>query len=179
MKKYLLYFSILSVLILTWCTDSNVEQTWTWEVATSWAFDSLIQEYSESMEIAESPEETLEKVENTEIIQDTETNTDEIPENNSWETVINETWVIANEPVRNTWFWVEECDRIIDFNLCIVSKAPIENQEPMKESLQKAVEPWKLLANAQLREICQKSIEKDTFKEVREHYESLDDWCKY
>ena len=59
MKKYLLYFSILSVLILSWCKDSNVEQTWTWEVATSWAFDSLIQEYSESMDTPEdTPEET-------------------------------------------------------------------------------------------------------------------------
>jgi hypothetical protein len=44
----------------------------------------------------------------------------------------------------------------------------------MKESLQKAVEPWKLLANAQLREVCQKTIEKDTFKEVVAHYEALD-----
>ncbi|MBR6907492.1 hypothetical protein IKN40_03150 [bacterium] len=45
----------------------------------------------------------------------------------------------------------------------------------MKESLQKAVESWKILANAHLREICQKTIEKETFKEVVNHYASLDD----
>ena len=69
MKKYILYFSILSVLILSWCTDSNVEQTWTWEVATSWAFDSLIQEYSEDMDapmLQEENNETKEKTENVE-----------------------------------------------------------------------------------------------------------------
>ena len=174
MKKYLLYFSILSVLILSWCKDSNVEQTWTWEVATSWAFDSLIQEYSESMDTPEgTPEETkkeTQSTENTWVV-----NTEELSWNESaW------SWEIkAPEPVRQTWFWVEECDRIIDFNLCIISKAPVENHEAMKESLQKAVEPWKLLANAQLREVCQKAIEKDTFKEVRSHYEALEDWCRY
>jgi hypothetical protein len=45
----------------------------------------------------------------------------------------------------------------------------------MKLSLQKAVEPRKILANAQLREVCQKTIDNSTFKEVVNHYESLED----
>jgi hypothetical protein len=45
----------------------------------------------------------------------------------------------------------------------------------MKISLQKAVEPLKILANAQLREVCLKTIEKTTFKEVVNHYEALED----
>ena len=99
----------------------------------------------------------------------------------SWNIVEVESWEVAQAPTRpkQTRFWVEECNRIIDFNLCVISKAPIENQEAMKESLQKAVESWKILANAHLREICQKTIEKETFKEVVNHYASLDDWCKY
>ena len=186
MKKYLLYFSILSVAILSWCTDSNVEQTWTWEIATSWAFDSLIQDYSEDMdapkvqEVDNETNETVEKVENTENTNNTE-EVSEQSNTSSWNTVENESWEVTQAPTRprQSWFWVEECNRIIDFNLCVISKAPIENQEAMKESLQKAVESRKILANAHLREICQKTIEKETFKEVVNHYESLENWCKY
>ena len=184
MRKYLLSFLILSLLILSWCWESNEIQVWTWD-STSWAFDSLIQDYSEVTSEPSIPVENTEENNGTEIPQSTSINensedtSSQALETNSWEAVWNGSWTITPPPVRNTWFWVDECDRIIDFNLCVISKAPFENQEPMKESLKKAVEPWKLLATTQLREVCQKTIEKDTFKEVREHYEALDDWCKY
>ena len=149
-------------------------------------WDSLIQEYSEDMD-APVPEEnnenneTIEKPENVENTSNTVNSSEQTPEVSTWDTVENWSWENAPAPTRRTqsWFWVEECNRIIDFNLCVISKAPIENQEAMKESLQKAVEPWKILANAQLREVCQKTIEKTTFKEVVNHYEALEDWCKY
>lgn len=187
MKKYFIYFSILSVLVFSWCTDSNIEPTWTWEIATGWAFDSLIQEYSEDMDAPKISEEnniTNEIIENDRNSESTN-NSGQISEpkdtDSSWNIVEIESWEVAQAPARpkQTRFWVEECNRIIDFNLCVISKAPIENQEAMKESLQKAVESWKILANAHLREICQKTIEKETFKEVVNHYASLDDWCKY
>ena len=164
MKKYLLYFTFCALLILSWCWDSQDSQSWTWDVL-SWDINEEIQELSWGT----TQEETVEP-EATENEQTVEEGT--WAEVWSWEEV-------EVTPARQAWFWVEECNKIIDFNLCVISKAPIENQELMKESLQKAVEPWKLLANAQLREVCQKTIEKDTFKEVVAHYEALDNWCKY
>jgi len=195
MKKYFLYISLLSLIILAWCweTETETPQNWTWWIETWWARDSLIQDYSEDMVKAEEPvvntwveattNTTEEKVEEVEEVSETNSDTDTHPTQNSeettWATNENLSWNITPKPARQSWFWVEECDRIIDFNLCVISKAPIENQETMKLSLQKAVEPRKILANAQLREVCQKTIDNSTFKEVVNHYESLEDWCQY
>ncbi len=183
MKKYILYFSIFSLIVLSWCWETEQPQSWTWEIISGWMWDSLIQEYSEDMDTP-APEENVETTEKTENVEDTSNtgnNSQQTSEVSTWNTVENGSWENTPAPARKTqsWFWVEECNRIIDFNLCIISKAPIENQEAMKESLQKAVEPWKILANAQLREVCQKTIEKTTFKEVVNHYEALENWCKY
>ncbi len=197
MKKYLLYFSIISLVFFAWCWEDNQQQTLTWDVVTWWwAMDALIQEYREDMD--EKPvEQTVEQTENKEVsenkvttentwnveekaVENAENSTNEnVSEVSSWENIENISWTEAPKPVRESWFWIEECDRIINFDLCVISKAPIENQETMKISLQKAVEPWKILANAQLREVCLKTIEKTTFKEVVNHYEALEDWCKY
>ena len=183
MKKYILYFSLFSLIILSWCWETEQPQCLTWEIASGWMWDSLIQEYSEDMDapIPEENNETIEKTEDVDNTGNTVNISKQTPEVSTWNITENWSWENTPAPTSRTqsWFWVEECNRIIDFNLCVISKAPIENQEAMKESLQKAVEPWKILANAQLREVCQKTIEKTTFKEVVNHYEALEDWCKY
>ena len=69
---------------------------------------------------------------------------------------------------------LDECNRIIDFDLCIIDKAPIENQPVMKESLQSAIESRKIMANAQLREVCKDIQMSNSFQEVVTHYEGLD-----
>lgn len=68
-------------------------------------------------------------------------------------------------------FPVELCNRIIAFDQCIIAKAPIENQQVMKQQLIKVIEPWRLLADAQLREICQQITVQESFLEVVKHYE--------
>lgn len=69
------------------------------------------------------------------------------------------------------WFPVELCNQIVAFNLCVISKAPIENQPVMKEQLIKVLEPWRLLADSQLREVCQQISVQESFLEVVKHYE--------
>lgn len=74
-------------------------------------------------------------------------------------------------------FPVELCNRIIAFDQCIIAKAPIENQQVMKQQLIKVIEPWRLLADAQLREICQQITVQESFLEVVKHYEKQG--CKF
>jgi len=44
----------------------------------------------------------------------------------------------------------------------------------MKESLQSAIESRKIMANAQLREVCKDIQMSNSFQEVVTHYEGLD-----
>lgn len=115
----------------------------------------------------------------------------------SWKEITSEYWdpssgqIFSDEKATNSWallswntqisqqglFSIELCNQIIAFNRCIISKAPIENQPVMKEQLVKVIEPWKLLADAQLREICQETVNNDRFEEVRIHYK--DQGCEF
>lgn len=72
--------------------------------------------------------------------------------------------------VTTTLFPVELCNKIISFNRCIISKAPIENQAVMKQQLLKVIEPWKGVPNIQLQEICYRITQEENFQEVLSHY---------
>ena len=77
-------------------------------------------------------------------------------------------WV--QNKVITTLFPVELCNKIISFNRCIISKAPIENQAIMKQQLLKVIEPWKLLVDLQLQEVCYTITQQERFQEVVAHY---------
>ena len=74
-------------------------------------------------------------------------------------------------------FPVELCNKIIAFNQCIIAKAPVENQPVMKQQLVKVIQPWRLLAEAQLREVCQQVSIQENFLEVVKHYQ--EQGCKF
>lgn len=74
-------------------------------------------------------------------------------------------------------FPVELCNKIIAFNQCIIAKAPVENQPVMKQQLVKVIEPWRLLAETQLREVCQQIAAQENFLEVVKHYQ--EQGCKF
>ena len=150
--------------VLVWCwTDEESESISTWEVLTWWEYlEGLSGEIDTQLETFD---------------QDNSDITGEVFSWNEQDQTVGE--VIEETVAKQSWFWVEECNRIIDFNLCVISKAPVENQPSMKESLQKAIESWTLMANAQLREVCQDAVSRESFKEVVEHYANLEDGCAY
>jgi hypothetical protein len=74
-------------------------------------------------------------------------------------------------------FPVELCNKIIAFNQCIIAKAPVENQPVMKQQLVKVIQPWRLLAETQLREVCQQIAAQENFLEVVKHYQ--EQGCKF
>lgn len=164
MKKYMLCWILILCLLCTGCHDNNkdYESEGSWESLTWIINDNILQSWENLV--------TEEKIiENNEITWDIQ-----------WSSEEKSVWEAIEETVtKQSWFWVDECNRIIDFNLCVISKAPLENQPVMRESLQKAIESWKIMANPQLREVCQDVINSNSFIEVKNHYESLDDWCVY
>ena len=56
------------------------------------------------------------------------------------------------------------------FNFCVIKNAPLENQSAMEKSLEQTLQPWKLMADTQLREACEAVVKNDTFQEVKNHY---------
>lgn len=40
----------------------------------------------------------------------------------------------------------------------------------MEKSLEQTLQPWKLMADIQLREACEAVVKNDTFQEVKNHY---------
>ena len=40
----------------------------------------------------------------------------------------------------------------------------------MEKSLEQTLQPWKLMADTQLREACEAVVKNDTFQEVKNHY---------
>lgn len=71
------------------------------------------------------------------------------------------------------------CNSIVDLYTCIIEKAPIENQPLMRASLEQVIEPRKLMADAQLREVCQEITTLTTFQEVMQHYTGTGHGCKF
>ncbi len=101
----------------------------------------------------------------------------------SWGTA---TWALTGESALSwaetssqAWFPVELCNQIVALNLCVISKAPIENQPVMKAQLQKSLEPRKLLADADLRQICQDIVDQASFQEVMKHYTGTGNACTF
>ncbi len=101
----------------------------------------------------------------------------------SWGTA---TWALTGatalswaETSSQAWFPVELCNQIVALNLCVISKAPIENQPVMKAQLQKSLEPRKLLADADLRQICQDIVDQASFQEVMKHYTGTGNACTF
>ena len=81
-----------------------------------------------------------------------------------------QSWTQISQKIK--WiFSVELCNKIIHFSQCIISKAPIENQSVMKKKLREVLAPRKLLADAQLQEVCQQVTLQEKFQEVVEHYQ--------
>ena len=93
----------------------------------------------------------------------------------SFQTWSQASWSFA-VPIKSL-FPVELCNKIIAFNQCIIAKAPVENQPVMKQQLVKVVQPRRLLAEPQLREICQQIAAQENFLEVVKHYQ--EQGCKF
>lgn len=81
-------------------------------------------------------------------------------------------WAIAwaQEEEKNHFFSIQVCNRIVDFYSCVIKNAPLENQSAMEKSLEQTLQPWKLMADTQLREACEAVVKNDTFQEVKNHY---------
>ncbi|MDO4714529.1 MAG: hypothetical protein Q4B28_08065 [bacterium] len=75
-------------------------------------------------------------------------------------------------PTIHSRFSVPLCNTIVDLYECIIQNAPLENQPVMQTSLDQVLEPRTMMADAQLREVCQEVIQQDTFQEVMQHYTS-------
>ena len=88
--------------------------------------------------------------------------------NGSW--VSSWTVVWAQEEEKNHFFSIQVCNRIVDFYFCVIKNAPLENQSAMEKSLEQTLQPWKLMADTQLREACEAVVKNDTFQEVKNHY---------
>ena len=170
MKRYLLILFFLSCIVFSWCWNNkgNLAEEQTWEnISWSGILNDMLSDIQETTETVSS----IENNQAEEMTWEQEGN-EEIEEQTVWETMEQ----VVNKQSR---FWVDECNRIIDFDLCIIDKAPIENQPVMKESLQSAIESWKIMANAQLREVCKDIEMSNSFQEVVAHYGGLDNWCIY
>ena len=81
-------------------------------------------------------------------------------------------WAVAwaQKEERNHLFPIQVCNRIVDFYFCVIKNAPLENQSAMEKSLEQTLQPWKLMADTQLREACEAVVKNDTFQEVKNHY---------
>ena len=88
--------------------------------------------------------------------------------NGSW--VSSWTVALAQEKEKNHFFSIQVCNRIVDFYSCVIKNAPLENQSAMEKSLEQTLQPWKLMADTQLREACEAVVKNDTFQEVKNHY---------
>ena len=88
--------------------------------------------------------------------------------NGSW--VFSWTAAWAQKEERNHLFPIQVCNRIVDFYFCVIKNAPLENQSAMEKSLEQTLQPWKLMADTQLREACEAVVKNDTFQEVKNHY---------
>lgn len=88
--------------------------------------------------------------------------------NGSW--VFSWTAALAQKEERNHLFPIQVCNRIVDFYFCVIKNAPLENQSAMEKSLEQTLQPWKLMADTQLREACEAVVKNDTFQEVKNHY---------
>ena len=93
----------------------------------------------------------------------------------SFQTWSQASWGFA-VPIKSL-FPVELCNKIIAFNQCIIAKAPVENQPVMKQQLVKVIQPWRLLVETQLREVCQQIAAQENFLEVVKHYQ--EQGCKF
>lgn len=80
------------------------------------------------------------------------------------------TAALAQKEERNHLFPIQVCNRIVDFYFCVIKNAPLENQSAMEKSLEQTLQPWKLMADTQLREACEAVVKNDTFQEVKNHY---------
>lgn len=88
--------------------------------------------------------------------------------NGSW--VFSWTAALAQKEERNHLFPIQVCNRIVGFYFCVIKNAPLENQSAMEKSLEQTLQPWKLMADTQLREACEAVVKNDTFQEVKNHY---------
>lgn len=88
--------------------------------------------------------------------------------NGSW--VFSWTAALAQKEERKHLFPIQVCNRIVDFYFCVIKNAPLENQSAMEKSLEQTLQPWKLMADTQLREACEAVVKNDTFQEVKNHY---------
>ena len=88
--------------------------------------------------------------------------------NGSWVS----SWAVAwaQKEEWNHLFPIQVCNRIVDFYSCVIKNAPLENQSAMEKSLEQTLQPWKLMADTQLREACEAVVKNDTFQEVKNHY---------
>ena len=88
--------------------------------------------------------------------------------NGSWVS----SWAVAwaQKEERNHLFSIQVCNRIVDFYFCVIKNAPLENQSAMEKSLEQTLQPWKIMADTQLREACEAVVKNDTFQEVKNHY---------
>lgn len=154
MKKGLVFF--LSILIfLSWCGGKTEDQTlWSGEVAT-WIEAAPVVEHGESF----SSWGVLSWGHDVVISWTVQTG------NNQWGS-----WTVSAH-VKKRYFKAELCDQIVKFNLCVITKAPIENQPVMKKKLQEALSVWRKMADTQLNEICKDIVSDEVFLEVVEHYE--------
>ena len=88
----------------------------------------------------------------------------------NWSWVSSWTLAWAQEEEKNHFFSIQVCNRIVDFYFCVIKNAPLENQSAMEKSLEQTLQPWKLMADTQLREACEAVVKNDTFQEVKNHY---------
>lgn len=67
-------------------------------------------------------------------------------------------------------FLATECNRYWKLNLCIIEKAPLENQEIMKKRLEEKLAIWDDFALADQQKICKEVLLQEQTQEVLEHY---------
>lgn len=154
MKKLrLLILCRLLALILSACWTDKKNESWTGEIATGTLISWAILPVNQNQNFFSWGGET-------------------------W-TLTEERTLSWSENLVQDWFPIKLCNQIVALNLCVISKAPLENQPVMKAQLQKSLEPRKLLADADLRQICQNIVEQTSFQEVMKHYTGTGNACSF
>lgn len=179
MKKYMILLVLIIALLFAWCekstsTDEQEEQVESWtdlstliDISDTWVDPDDVRELDRPI-VPETEEWTWVY---EELFADTMVNT--------WEESLNlENQLVESTP-QGVWFADSVCNQIYNFDLCIISKAPLENQEVMKEHLERAVESWKILGASDLHKVCYDIIQRDSFRDIVAHYQSIEDWCHF
>ena len=159
-----MFFILIFCLLLTACWDKDNE------INQGTGDNNLTGSLGISWSINEEENEGT-QVDNHENVDAPQDNTSEIQDENQW------TWEI--QVAEKGWTVDALCNSIIAFDICVISKAPIENQGVMQEQLKKSLEPRKILWGVQLHEVCQDIVQWDTFMGVVNHYASLENGCKF